>query len=324
MRQARLTIQEEFPEYEIDLAFNICVPIDHIQNNNVRNIFETILSTAEAIEAEWHDGDLDNLLKLSKERYRISKYNPHDENTRVFAVPEAVAEVASYLVSLQVRDGLHAVIDFGAGTTDFSIFNLHNARDTNSTTYWYSARNIPRGTHRIERIIADLLRPPDGVLSELQVSEALEDISQWPPTLQQEVRQELYSLWEVSHRVWGEAYGHLKKQSEWEKDKVQVFICGGGSKLPFVKEIFRKSWMEGWGPYQISTLPIPDDYESFSNKAPFERLSVAYGLTQPLPTLGKFILPADSPDHTPPRLPVREIDWWERMPRPNWLGPRRR
>lgn len=324
MRQARLTIQREFPDYEVDLAFNICMPIDHIQNNNVRYVFEAILATAENVEAEWNDNNLNNLLELSREKYRLSKYDPSDANTRVFAVPEAVAEIVSYLVSLQARNGLHAVIDFGAGTTDFSIFNLHNVREPDSIKYFYAARNIPRGTQRVERIIADYLLRQGEIFSELQVARAIENINKMPLALQQSIKQELKFLWEASHRVWGEAYSHRRRQSEWERDRVQIFVCGGGSKLPFIRDIFKKSWMEGWGPYPIDTLPIPDDYDSLDNKVPFERLSVAYGLTQPLPTLGEFILPADSPDQTPPTLPVREIPWWERIPRPGWLGHRRR
>jgi len=48
----------------------------------------------------------------------------NDNEKRVFAVPESVAGIASYLISLRQHTGLHALIDFGAGTTDLSICNL--------------------------------------------------------------------------------------------------------------------------------------------------------------------------------------------------------
>ncbi len=56
------------------------------------------------------------------------------------------------------------------------------------------------------------------------------------------------------------------------------------------------------------------------DKVPFERMSVAYGLCQPLPSLGDYTLPNDSPDQTPSRLPIREMPSWDdRRPRPGWV-----
>jgi len=242
----------------------------------------------------------------------------------LFGVPEAVAEIASYLVSLQVKNGLHAVIDFGAGTTDFSIFNLENVRTRAEEKFWYAARNLPRGAQRIERIVSLYLEnmSREGNITDSHVVRAVSNINKLPDNIKYEIKQELKELWEESHAVWGQAYSHRKSQSEWEKDKVHVLVCGGGAKATFINEIFSKSWMEDWGPYTtIYPLPIPDDYDTTNDKAPFDRMSVAYGLCQPLPTLGKFTLPVDSPDQTPPKLPIRQMpEWDDRKPTSNWLG----
>src|SRR5260370_14773351 len=72
-------------------------------------------------------------------------------------MPESVGQVVCYLVSLKKRPGIHAVLDFGAGTTDVSIFNLSLPRREQPTTWWYAARNIPRGTAHLERMVADYL-----------------------------------------------------------------------------------------------------------------------------------------------------------------------
>jgi len=322
MRTARLEIQKTLEGCELDLIFNICIPIDHFENNHIRNVFEKILATAEVIESEWFYGfENNNLLEFSKNKFSISKYLPDDPKTRVFAVPEAVAETASYVVSLQVKEGLHAIIDFGAGTTDLSIFNLHDAHEADSTTYWYSARNLPRGFQRVEKIIAGFLKSNGKNFSDMDVEKELRNIEKSPITLQGDIKKELFSLWESSHFVWQEAYSHLKKQSEWGKQKVQIFTCGGGSKIPFIEEIFCQSWMKDWGPYPINKLPVPDDYDTVNDKAPFERMSVAYGLTQPLPEIGKYVLPGDCPIQTPPPLPIKPIHWWNRpTPNQDWLG----
>ena len=70
------------------------------------NVFLNILAWAELIDREWQKSS--------------------DPDARVFAVPEAVAQVACYFSSLQRESGLHAIIDIGSGTTDVSIFNLQD------------------------------------------------------------------------------------------------------------------------------------------------------------------------------------------------------
>lgn len=149
-------IIEKLPEYndvELDMAFNIGMPIDHIENNTVLPEFKKIFAWAEAIEQTWRvAGKNFDPLAASYELENI----PENEETRVFPVPEAVAGVASYCVSLRKQEGLHAIIDLGAGTTDLSIFNLLMPFGE-SSSYWYAARNIPRGTVNIERKVASYI-----------------------------------------------------------------------------------------------------------------------------------------------------------------------
>ena len=49
-------IIKNFPEYrtfDLDFAFNICMPIDHVENSNLKPVFERIFAWAELIENEW-------------------------------------------------------------------------------------------------------------------------------------------------------------------------------------------------------------------------------------------------------------------------------
>ncbi|MEW6416895.1 MAG: hypothetical protein AB1480_02105 [Nitrospirota bacterium] len=318
MKQARHEMQRKFSECELDMAFNTCIPIDHIQNNEVNNVYQKILATAENAEK---DNDCNKLLEIVREKYKNVEYR--SMAPRLFGVPEAVAEIALYLVSLQVRNGLHAVIDFGAGTTDFSIFYLENIRTRDEQKFWYAARNLPRGSQRIEYIVSRYMGEisKGENITDLHVAHATSNINKLPDDIKNQIRKELKGLWEDSHAVWGQAYSHRRRQSEWEGDRVHVLVCGGGAKAPFIKDIFSKSWMKDWGPYPVYPLPIPDDYDSLDGKASFERMSVAYGLCQPLPSLGDYTLPNDAPDQTPPRLPIREMsEWDERIPRPGWIG----
>ena len=314
MKEARSLITKlpEYEDAELDIAFNICMPIEHIENNSVRMAFEDIFTKAEAIELAWQDlGDSFNPVKDDPSL----EHFPSDQEKRVFAIPEAIASIASYLISLRREDGLHAVIDLGAGTTDISICNLVSPGGE-SQSIWYAAKNLPFGTINIERLIADFVRDCHADEKECKCSDVYEILlslrssnfsngkyAHQKAVLYRSAWDELGAIRESSHyrHAWGGAYNHLKSQTKWEK--VEVFLCGGGASLPFASDVFSIPWWDLIkGPYQVSRLPIPDDYDSGEADAPFERMAVAYGLAIPKPSLETYTMPKDAPDQTPPKL----------------------
>lgn len=307
MKRARETLRRTFQGSEVDLLFNVCLPIDHVENSAVRLAFEKALRISQAVEGQWGNRwSLYEVLEKSRKLYEISEGLPTPEEMKVFLVPESVGAIASYLVSLRVREGIHAVYDIGAGTTDVSIFNMCRGRNGNAIAYWYAARNLPMGTQRIERIVANHMKPSRSGRNEatsVEIADGMARMEDLPSEVREQVRTELLSIWKEARKVWREAYGHLRSESEFRGDKVHVFVCGGGAKLPFVREIFRQSWMnegsQNWGPYPIAVLPEPDEYGQLRRIVPFERMCVAYGLTSPIPDLPTSILPSESPNHTP-------------------------
>lgn len=71
--------------------------------------------------------------------------------TKPGVIPEFVAQIADYLKSPQVNEGLHALIDVGAATLDVATFNVVRARDGSGAPYipiFFSAVK-PLGTHYI-------------------------------------------------------------------------------------------------------------------------------------------------------------------------------
>jgi len=314
----RKTIKN-FPEYrslDLDFAFNICMPIDHVENSNLKPVFERIFAWAELIENEWRKSGKDfNPLKAAR-----SLENRFEKTGRkIFAVPESVASFASYLVSLRRRTGLHAVIDLGAGTTDLSICNLFlDSGDIKN--YWYAARNFPRGTIRIERVLAlNIVQiKKQRFCSSSDICKCLESLStnlnnieefQKNKKMQRIIFKELCDFRDSKEykKTWGSAYRQLRRDTLWKN--VEIFTCGGGSKLPHTEEVFSKPWWRNLDvEYRVSNLPVPDNYEPGKSGAPFERMSVAYGLANPFPKFEDYILPNDCPDQTPPPLPVLELD----------------
>jgi hypothetical protein len=321
MRQARnaLKTAPEYQNYDLDIAFNICMPIDHLENNKVKPVFENIFAWAEAIEAGWPQNDKSpDLLELSGHTENSVSFG-HPE-ARVFAIPEAVAEIVSYRFSLQQTPGLHAVIDFGAGTTDVSIFNL-SLRDEfqELKDYWYSARNIPWGMVKIEQALAEMMvaylrtgRVLSGntlaeLLSSLESTGAFPLDESLKQAMRDQVKAKFKELWESRDykvKAWGSAYGKLKRQLAWEN--VKIFVGGGGSTAPYVKQVFSVPWCYPTvrGPYPVNPLPEPANFYSSNGRTPFHRLAVAYGLCFPKPLLNGYVLPGDCPDQTPFRLPI--------------------
>jgi len=320
MKECREII-EMYPEYmdvELDIAFNICMPIDHIENDRVKTVFEKVFAWAELIERDWRKcGKGFDPVKSS---YKLEN-KIVEEDKRVYAVPEAVAAMASYLVSLRKEAGLHAIIDLGAGTTDVSICNLLIPFGE-PISHWFAAKNIPRGTIHIERIVASFIKESKNnslctfediynCLDNLQIN----GLKAANPSIvnrkmNETVLNELNALRDSReyHQTWGSAYyRHLKKYTAWEK--VEIFVCGGGASLPHIEEVFSRPWWKNlYVKYPVSKLPTPDDYKNWKSTAPFERMAVAYGLARPLPELERYMLPAETGDHTPPPLPVLELD----------------
>lgn len=336
MQQSLEQLREIFKGSELSVAFNICIPIDHIQNSAVYQGFRRILSTAEVLTDYLAPGDRQYwpLLERARDELTTSSRKGIEEERRVFAIPESVAQVVCYLVSLKKRPGIHAVLDFGAGTTDVSIFNLDIPRREQPTTWWYAARNIPRGTAHLELMVADYLGERNEGLTggeDDQVVRILSRVDGRAPAgdegvLHTRIVKELQNLRTKTNPVWVEGYRHLARQSDWMKEKVHVFVAGGGAGIPYVRHEFSQSWAN-WGPYSLGPLPEPDDYDSLGGRAPFQRLSVAYGLTRPRPELGDHTLPPDSPNHTPPRPVKPQTDRSaldEVYPTEGWFGSRRR
>jgi hypothetical protein len=321
------SIIERLPEYrdaELDIAFNICMPIDHIENNILNSVFEKVFSLAERIEQDWRKSSKDfDPLGASYDLENKS----HELEKRVFAVPEAVAAMASYIISLAKEEGLHAIIDLGAGTTDVSICNL-SIPSGESISYWYAARNIPKGTINIERIIASFIKEYDksslctccdvyNYLNDLKLNAfnsvtSDENSKQLNTSLLDEIGSMRNS--KEYYQTWGSAYNRLRKETEWEK--VEIFLCGGGANLPYVEDVFSHPWWQNLQvKYLVSRLPVPDDYDPGESAAPFERMAVAYGLARPSPEFEDYVLPAEVGDHTPPPLPVKELDHEELYPK---------
>lgn len=122
---------------------NIGCPTEPHENPKVVDVFRRIARTAWLLAAEDRLAEQDVLAAWSLADSAI------DLEAEPGVVPEFVAQIAGYLGSPQVKEGLHALIDVGAATLDVATFNVVLRNDRASPPHipiFFSAVR-PLGTH---------------------------------------------------------------------------------------------------------------------------------------------------------------------------------
>ncbi|MYB88502.1 MAG: hypothetical protein F4X93_00855 [Proteobacteria bacterium] len=126
---------------------NIGCPTQPHEDLNVVQFFKRVSRTAWRLAAEA------NL----QESNIISAWRMDQPDSSLEAepgvVPEFVAQIAGYLGSHQVSEGLHALIDIGAATIDVATFNvvIHNNLDTIPRIPIFFSAVFPLGTHYLNQ-----------------------------------------------------------------------------------------------------------------------------------------------------------------------------
>lgn len=144
-------------ERSLRWELNIGCPTEPHENPKVINVFRRIVRTSWLLAAEERLVEQDILAAWSLADSAI------DLEAEPGVVPEFVAQIAGYLASPQVKEGLHALIDIGAATLDVATFNvvLQNDRASPPRIPIFFSAVRPLGTHylrhnRYSRLDLDL------------------------------------------------------------------------------------------------------------------------------------------------------------------------
>ena len=292
-------LKRELGAQTVRAQFAIPVPIDQVQNSRVFSLYRRVANAAATLVDR--DGALtvprQQLMNAAAERFSAAS-DAESAECNVDIMPEAVAQLASYRTSLSSEEGVHGVVDIGAGTTDVSVFMFAKDRHAGISVTWYGAVAAPLATSHVFSRLADRVTgKAERRATESEIRDACASFADDVRTVLESIR----IPW--AQRAWATGFGHNKKQSTWTRRP--VFLCGGGAALPNAEKVFQRAWIEKWGPHPIKPLPVPRDYDG--KGVPFDRMAVAYGLAIPRPEHGDYVLPNDAPDHTPPRI-VRPPD----------------
>ncbi len=279
MMEVTRVVRDSVPADEVKVMFNTCAPIDQLVNSAVLASFRRIAAAANDLSqrGEWRGSTVADL-EEAEHALKHARYSIEDEGTLLFVVPEAVASFATYRHSLSSREGLHALIDIGAGTTDVSIAYLAKPKGQPSAVSWLSAGSIPLAGGDVEDELTRRLES-EGHLP-LSYDELLRILRLEDPGtthLAKAIsRDGLNRISSATRGAWESAYSKYPGQSRWER-QVTIFLSGGGAQLPGVREVFSDTWYPKWGPWNVQRLPAPSDAPIVGNLG-FERVSVAYGL----------------------------------------------
>ncbi|WP_295390610.1 hypothetical protein [uncultured Thiodictyon sp.] len=230
-------------------------------------------------------------------------------------LPEVQAETICYATSPLRSNGLHLLVDVGAGTLDVNVFALvTNADDDRYVSH--CAKVFPFGTAHLAK----------HRLNQLEIRGKLRDrplVSQFTEYAAMPGRRELARDFQVSEddiedidgaflnqvgtAIW-DAVNSVRQQfgnkvHQWRHDRLPAFLAGGGSADDAYHDRLRlvhiHRGLYGWAGLEIRSLPKPARLRMPGVPEPsFHRLAVAYGLAHDLLNLGDFI-PPDQTQVTP-------------------------
>lgn len=208
----------------------------------------------------------------------------------VDVLPEFACQLYSYLRGTPSHD-LHALVDIGAGTLDVAYFNVF-MKDGEALLPIFASEVDRLGAHYLIAALAgaeNLLIWMDGEssLSDAEVARKLE----CPPN---DVcsRRSLYlsSMADVFIRATSAAKATYPTSPAFQREEnVRLFLCGGGSRIPSLQKRFERIASEAANifriRFQVSELVSPHDIVG-KLQSGFDRLSVAYGLSQNAANIG--------------------------------------
>lgn len=223
--------------------------------------------------------------------------------------PEFACQLYSYLLSPERGEDLHALVDIGAGTLDVAFFNVF-MKDGEALLPIFASEVDRLGAHYLIAALSGVesgRRWADGEssLSDDEVGRKLD----CPPC---EVfnRRSLYlsSVADVFHQATCAARKMYPTSPAFQRfENVRLFLCGGGSRIRSLRKRFDRIAKEAASVlgirFQVSELVRPRDLVGHLESG-FDRLSVAYGLSQNAANIGHVMRSAT----LDPLLPRERVD----------------
>lgn len=266
--------QGAYSRFSLDWNINIGLPSVHYQNNVLVDTYRGL------VQAAWVASTQAGAVTLAQDNHSDGDGQELPEHA-VGAFPEFAAQINGYVRSAMRRSDLHMLMDVGAGTVDMAVFNVHQ-KEGDDVFPIFSSRVKSLGVrmlqqHRIQELNKQLDPVSLDGASDAQVRKALRVTSRILKEVDQPFRSQI--AWQARDVV---KLAKLKYpgSARWQ-DGVTFFLCGGGAKVDFYKQLVQQ--MDNTGiPCPLDRLSIltPDRLEAPGiSRDEYDRLSVAYGLS---------------------------------------------
>lgn len=243
------------------------------------------------------------------------------ENTTspfVHVFPEIVAQLTGYTKSPQRQNGMHFLIDVGAGTVDIASFEIYQKEGDDKFqflhrkverlgTYEFLKQAIPASLQQLDRWIQE----NGGPLAPIPI----DMLNKNNPNFIQSIFSMLNDTIKQTRQM-------DKLSTKWDNG-IRLFLCGGGKEIKAYQDAKNKGHQFIQDKYHVQIrnnfqltapaagfldikLPEPTDLEFENSKVDYHRLSVAYGLSFHPLNIGED-QQAD-PDKQPDKQPDNDFD----------------
>lgn len=233
----------------------------------------------------------------TRERAKLSLHTALTApSSSVAVLPEFACQLYSYLSSAQRQSDMHALMDIGAGTLDMAFFNVHKDEEGDVLPI-FSAVVKNLGTHFLIGAMAGktgerlVWRDGDAAAEDQDVAERVGE-------KRGDVSQRRGAYLSALARTFNEARERSRilnpTSRVWrDQEPLDLFLCGGGSRLPTIVEHVRLFVREAKGvcglSIRVNSLPRPQNLVGDMADDQYDRVSVAYGLSQVPGNVGKVI-----------------------------------
>lgn len=138
-------------ESVVKTSFNMCVPMDQY-DHRARKEFERVLYVAYTLAPNIRQGiPVAEALQYWKKATTANVKLPPESARPTFVVPETLAAIVGYVNAREAEEGLHSIVDVGAGTTDISFFRFTRwPSRAKPTAAFYYAHTVPIGGDEVD------------------------------------------------------------------------------------------------------------------------------------------------------------------------------
>lgn len=313
------TQQKIYGTRSIRWHLNLGIPSTGHSDDDVRKHFLKLAHAAWEISVH-HECPTLNICLEALEKADTSIALPEIDNSRIHVIPEISAQVIGYSKSTSRKNGLHLLIDVGAGTTDICCFNLFGDEHGMLASsverlgvYELHTVRINEMRNRIEQWLKsygsqeDPLHPlPVEVVDYFPTKK--DNGLALPFAGDEQFKNEIMrTINKVLHYVRKRRYPNAP---EW-KSGITTFLTGGGSHV----QVYRNArdevndwWQRNARVFGLKRheLEVPSNLVmDKTSKADYHRFSVAYGLSHTIDELGTIIPECDIRDVSPEAEPVK-------------------